>query len=321
MMFGLFHIEKVLYPDLPPLPPHNGLWASVVLINYNGRDYIEKCIGSLLQSDYPYYDVILVDNGSTDDSMDLIASFRDRLTIIRNPRNDLSSKGLNHGIKLARGEVIVLLDLDTELRTDWLRKLVEPLAEDPTTGITGSKLYYADGITIQHAGGTWDHNVMCRHYGLGEKDNGQWDQARDVDYVTGATIAIRREFFDQVGGQLDEMFPFYYEDTDVCWQAHRLGYRVVYVPDSVAIHHESATMIRDSFIYLFNYHRSRYRFLLKNHPWKSLVTKMVLEEIRWLRIAAPTNITVAYSPNIPRIIFRASSATRNPVKISSQFCL
>lgn len=267
---------------LPPLPPHAGLWASVVLINYNCRAFIRRCLESLLASDYPWFEVILVDNGSTDDSLSLIADLAGRLTIIRNPRNDLSSGGLNHGIRQARGEVIVLLDLDTEVRPDWLRKLLDPLALDPRIAVTGCKLLYPDGETIQHAGGAWERNAMCRHFGIGEKDRGQWDQPRDVDYVTGAAFAIRRSFFEQVGGLIDELFPFYYEETDICWHARRLGYRVAYVPDAVAIHHESASMVRDSPRYLFNYHRSRCRFILKNYPWKTILGRMLLEEARWL---------------------------------------
>lgn len=275
-------IQSDIPGTIPALPPHEGLWATVVLICFNGRKFIRPCLEALLANDYPWFDVVLVDNGSTDDSIELVAHLAPRLTIIRNPRNDLSSKGLNHGLRVARGEVVVMLDLDTEVRPDWLRRLLVPMALDPGIAVTGSKLLYPDGVTIQHAGGTWERNAMCQHFGIGERDLGQWDAPRDCDYVTGAAFAIRREFFDKIGGRLDELFPFYYEETDVCWHARRLGYRVVYVPDSVAIHHESATMIRDSAHYLFHYHRSRCRFILKNYAWRGILTRMLGEELRWL---------------------------------------
>lgn len=286
------------------LPPHEGLWASVVLINHNGRDFILPCLRALLASDYPWFDIILVDNASTDDSLELIQPYADRLTLIRNPRNGLFSGGLNHGIRAARGEVIVLLDLDTEVRSDWLRKLLVPLSLDHTIAITGSKLLYPDGETIQQAGGLWERNAMSRYFGMGEPDQGQWNEQRDVEYVTSA-IAIRKRLFDLLGGGLDEFFPSYYAKADLCWHARRLGYRVVYVPDAVAFHHESATMVRDSPWYLFNFHRSRCRFILKNYSWKSIFTRTIFDEARWLARVAFTH---AYWRIMPQCYFSALAA-------------
>ncbi len=255
--------------------------ASVVVLNYNGERYLGPCLGSIFASDYPSFEVIVVDNASTDRSLDLIAPYKDRVRLLRNQRNLLSTRGLNPGIRAARAPIIVLLDTDTEVRTNWLRELILPIRTDPLVAITGSKLLYPDGIHLQHAGGFTRFNAIAGHYGHGEEDGEEWNRERDVEYVTGAATAIRGSFLDQVGGGLSEIFPFYYEDNDICHQARRLGYRVRYVPSSVAVHHESVGMGRGSQRYLFNLHRGRARFLAKNLPLAHMPSA-IRTELSWL---------------------------------------
>ncbi len=255
--------------------------ARVVVLNYNGERYLGPCLSSIFSSDYPSFEVIVVDNASTDRSLDLLAPYRDRVRLIRNRRNLLSTRGLNPGIRATRAPIVVLLDTDTEVRTDWLRELIRPIQTDPEVAITGSKLLYPDGVHLQHAGGFIRLNAIAGHHGHGEKDGEEWNQERDVEYVTGAATAIRGSFLDQVGGGLSEIFPFYYEDCDICHQARRLGYRVRYVPSSVAIHHESVGMGRGSLRYLYNLHRGRVRFLAKNLPLVH-IRRAIETELRWL---------------------------------------
>lgn len=254
--------------------------ASVIILNYNGRDYITNCLAAVLRSDYPNLEILFVDNASTDDSLRHIEPFGERVRLIRNPANYLSSKGLNAGIRAAEGDFIVLLDLDTQVRPDWLSCLVQPLMDNPSVGLTGSKLLYPDG-RIQHAGGWLCGNAHAAHYGIEETDHGQWDRTREVPFVTGAAIAVRREIFKQLGGGLDEMLPFYYEDIDLCWHVRRLGYKVVYAGNSVAMHHESTSFPRNTPRYLFHFHRGRCRFMLKNYPIRQLLTKSLPNELIW----------------------------------------
>ena len=258
-------------------------FVSVVVLNFNGTKFIEKCVGSLLASDHPNFEVIVVDNASTDGSLECLAAFGERVRIIRNAANLLSAPGLNQGIKAALGEIVVLLDLDAEVRSDWLMRLVEPIEGDSRVAVTGSKLLFGDGRTIQHAGGTIGNNGFTEHGGYGHTDGALDDHLpREVEFVTGASIAIRRSVLDDLGGGLDEMFPFYYEEVDLCWNVRRLGHKVVYVPQSVAIHHESGTMGRGSSRYLFNFHRGRLRFLLKNARLHELLSRIPMGEAWWL---------------------------------------
>jgi GT2 family glycosyltransferase len=258
------------------------LSASVIVLNYNGEKYLDPCLQSLLNSDLKSFEVIVVDNASTDRSIEVLSPYSGAIRLIRNSRNLLSTRGLNSGIRAALSPIIVLLDLDTEVRPDWLRELIRPIQADPFVGVTGSKLLYSDGARLQHAGGFLQHHGFAHHYGAGEPDHGQWDQLREVPYVTGAAMAIRRSLLDQIGGGLDELFPFYYEDTDLCEQARRFGYRVLFVPSAVAIHHESASIGANSFRYFFNFHRGRIRYLLKNESFRQIFRRGIALELDWM---------------------------------------
>lgn len=269
-----------------PLPAHDRPWASIIILNYNGRRFLNDCVRSVLTSDYPFYEIIVVDNASTDDSViefekAFLPAHSDKIAIVKNPANWLSTKGLNVGIRAVRGEIIVLLDNDTSVRADWLSRLVQPLIDDPGVGVTGSKLLFGDQCHVQHAGGWIEENGLAQHYGYRDVDNGQWRETHRLHFVTGAATAIRKSVFEECGGGLDELFPIYFEDCDICWNARRLGYEVLFVPDSVAIHHESATMKIGSDWYLYNYHRGRCRFVFKNFPIKNLLFDFPRAEWRW----------------------------------------
>jgi len=257
--------------------------ASVIVLNHNGERFLGPCLASLLASDYPAFEVIVVDNASTDGSLAALTPFASRIRLIRNRRNLLSSRGLNRGIRAARAPLAVMLDTDTEVRRDWLRELIRPLQADPTVAVTGSRLLYPGGTVLQHGGGFVDAAGFAHHYGSGLPAQDHCRKAADVDFVTGAAMAVRRSFLAEIGGGFDPLFPFYYEDCDLCFQARRLGYRVVYVPSAVAIHYESAGLGRGSPRYQFNFHRGRIRYLLKNTAAGDLLRRSPTLEREWLR--------------------------------------
>lgn len=293
--------------------------ASIIILTHNSERYVDRCLDSVLALDAPpSCELLVIDNASSDRTVALLERFGDRITLVRNRRNLLSTRGLNPGIRSARGAIVVLLDVDTEVRPGWLAALCRPIEEDPAVAVTGSKLLFPGGATIQHAGGSWRANFHPWHYGHGERDEGQWDEERDVDYVTGASTAIRRSFLEQMGGGLDELFPFYFEDVDLCHQARALGYRVVYVPSSVAIHHESVGLGVGTPRYLFNMHRGRCRSLLKNAPVRYLAKTAIPSELRWIRRDSSRAdqllpLLLAYLslvPAVPRIARRRLSRRR-----------
>lgn len=243
-------------------------FVTLLILNWNGRVLLETCLPPLTRLDYPAHEIVVVDNGSTDDSVSYLRSHFPDVRVLETDENLGFSRGINFGLRRVEGEVVVLLNNDVVvLGSEWLQHLVRPLQREPQIGITGGKLLFPDGQTIQHAGAFLTSPLAySQHTGHGEQDQGQYDQARDVPYVTGAAMAIARRVLDEIG-LLDEQFhPFYYEEVDFCWRARAAGYRVRYVPQARALHDESFSLRQASRLQYYTYHRNRLRFVLKHYP-------------------------------------------------------
>lgn len=259
----------------------NPVKASVIVLAWDGMEYLGACLPAVLCQEYPNFEVIVVDNGSTDGSADFVAAHYPQVRLIRNERNLGFAAGNNVGLRQAVGDVLVLLNQDTVVQPGWLAALMSAF-EDSTVGIAGCKILYPDG-RIQHAGAcVHDARGYSHHYGWHQVDEGQFDECREVAFVTGAALAISRTTLDQVG-ELDEGFsPAYYEDTDWCYRCRASGFRVVYVPEAVLIHHESASLQSDSYDIQFAFHRGRLRFMLKHSPLRDLLNDFWAAELTWL---------------------------------------
>jgi len=264
--------------------------ASIIVVLFNSADYLDACIRSIATTVYGPYELILVDNGSDDGSALIARQSAARVglkcVVSELGRNRGFARANNHGFTLARGEVILLLNPDTEVYPDTLGELVEAM-RDPSVGIAGCKIYDPDRKTIQHAGGFIRDNGLTMHYGLDEVDCGQHEDTRDVQYVTGAAMAVRRDVFVRAGLLDPGYFPAYFEETDLCLRVRRLGYRVVYQPGARVVHHESTTTGKFTQRYYYLYHRNRVRFLLKNFSWRFLLDRALPMEQRWLEMIEP----------------------------------
>ena len=258
-------------------------FASLVIVNWNGRLYLEDCLRSLSASDYADCGVLLVDNCSTDDSVAFVQSTFPQVKIRRTQCNLGFAGGSNVGIRLSKGELIVLLNPDVIVRPDWLRNLVEGILADEAVGIGGGKAYYPDGRTLQHAGGFIQAPLgLGNQHGRGEIDKGQYDKQREVDYVMGAALGIKRSLLDQIG-LLDEGYSLYYEDTDLCFRARRAGWRVLYIPDAVLMHVEGGTSSQGDCSHFRASHTSRFRFLLKHYDVSQLLNETLPAEYAYLK--------------------------------------
>lgn len=239
--------------------------VSLIVVNWNGSACIGDCLTSLLALDYPAFSVSVVDNASTDNSPDFVRERFPQVELIRSPHNLGYGGGANLALRACRADVAVVLNTDIIVPSDWLAQLIAPMVEDPNIGIAGCKLYYPEGRSIQHAGGyITAPQAWPGHYGLNAEDQGQHDTIRDVDYVIGAALAVRRSVLEQIG-LFDEGYFLYYEDVDLCLRARRAGYRVVYIPAAWLTHLESATTVKGSTAYLEHFTRGRWRFILKNY--------------------------------------------------------
>lgn len=255
---------------------------AVIILNWNGRPYLEACLTALAAQTRPAASITLVDNGSTDDSLAFVRAHFPGVAIRENGGNLGFAAGNNVALRHLTAGAAVLLNPDVILDPGCLAALAGALAADPTIGLTGGKLWYPGGEIIQHAGGFITRpQALPGHYGIGERDMGQYDAARDVEYLIGAAVAIRREVFDRVG-LMDEGFFLFFEDVDLCARARQAGFRVVYTPAATGIHVESATAVRGSFAYWQRFHTGRWRYLLKQFPVETILDETLPAEAAWL---------------------------------------
>jgi GT2 family glycosyltransferase len=237
--------------------------ASIIIPTWNGIEYIEDCLDSLLAQDYPEFEVIIVDNASSDGTPEWVAEHFPTVMLIRNERNLGFAGGVNVGLRAARGDVLILFNQDAAAKSGWLRAMVTGLMASPDIGVAGCKIYRWNERTVSHAGIVFiDHGMNVAHRGEGEPDHGQYSKSIDVDAVTGAAMAIKRDVLNTIG-LLDEDYFFYFEDIDLCMRAHKAGYRVVYLPDAVAQHRVAASLVSGSLQQCRYNHLSRLLFFLK----------------------------------------------------------
>ncbi len=240
--------------------------TSVVVVSYNTAAHIESCLLSILELDYPQVEIIVVDNGSTDGSVDLVRKRFPDVELVELQDNKGFAGGASVGLYMASGDIVATINPDVKLDPDWMAVVVDTLLSDEHIGIVGSKILYPDGETIQHAGGVVHYPLATtEHIGRGEPDTGQYNHSRTVQFVTGAALAMRREvgrdlqFFDE------SFFPVFYEDVDLCVRAEKLGLRVLYQPKAVAYHKESVTLDHTTGLYYSYYHANRLRYIIKHY--------------------------------------------------------
>lgn len=238
---------------------------SIILVNYKRAQDTIECVHSFEKSTFTNYDVIIVDNGSNDGSIDELVTHCVHATIIPAGVNMGFAEGNNVGIReaLRRGSrQILLLNNDTIIQPDTLGALSEVLSTSPNVGIVGAKIYYHDRPNILwFAGGYFNVNsAFYGHHGIGKEDVGQFDNMKDCDYVTGCCLLFRREVAESVG-LLESAYFAYLEDADFCIRARRASYRVVYQPRATLYHKVSTTSTWDSPAYIYFNLRNKLIFL------------------------------------------------------------
>jgi len=256
--------------------------VSIIVLNYNGKDYLKECLSSLAKASFKNFEIIFVDNASSDDSVEYVNKLKQEvelpnLTIVRNPTNLGYSGGNNIGIKKSCGVLIVLLNNDTSVVSNWLKELVKAALANRSIGIFQSKILFEDGKTIQSAGNLIDiyGAVTCR--GLMEEDNGQFDvSVYCFSYVSGACMMIRKEVLNDIGC-FDEKLFLGQDDVDLNWRAMLRGYQKMFVPKAICVHKGSATVEKLPSNFLLYYEqRNRIRVLMKNYSIIRLVRRLPL---------------------------------------------
>lgn len=226
-------------PDARPRP------ASIIIPVYGRADLTEACLTRLIEhTDERMYELVVVDNGSTDDTPELLARLDGAVTVIRNPENRGFAAACNQGAWAATGQHLVFLNNDTEPGPGWLEPLIAALDADEAD-IVGSLLTYPNGA-VQHAGISWvqlpdSGSVHPVHLpGPCGGDPALIETRRSVSAVTGACLAISRETFLDLNG-FCEAYRNGYEDVDLCARITSLGGVILFEPASRLVHHESGT--------------------------------------------------------------------------------
>ncbi len=221
--------------------------VSIIIPNWNGARFLRTCLNSLRSQTYRDFEILLVDNGSTDESRELVAREYPEVRVLALGRNLGFVGGCNAGMRAARGEIVVLLNNDTEAEPTWLEELVRALDENPRAGMAASKLKLFDQREkIHSAGDFYRVDGIPGNRGVWEIDRGQYDDpsanARSVPVfgACGGASAYRKTMLDEIG-LFDDDFWSYCEDVDLNWRARLAGYDCIFAPRAVVYHHLSAT--------------------------------------------------------------------------------
>lgn len=281
------------------LPPGKPLVdVSLIIVHRGGVQMLRNCLNSLAEGcEGLKWEAIIVDNGSTDGSQRMVLAEFPEMQLLDMKANLGFTRGNNVGIRRARGRYIVLLNNDTVALPGCFAKALAVLDQEKTIGVAGLKLLNEDGSrqlscrrfpSFQQAlfnrysllTRLFPQNPYSRNYLMPDVD----DSIRDVDWVSGACMVIRRRVVQQLGG-LDERFFMYSEDVDYCLQAWQRGWRVTYVPVGEVYHLIGQTSGKFPFMPLMQRHLSMYKFYKKHYSRELLFLDLVTGLMVFLRMA------------------------------------
>ena len=236
-------IPNIQYPISDFQSPISNLQppASIIIPNWNGVHHLPTCLDSLRRQSYPDFEVIVVDNGSTDGSLELLARDYPEVKVVALPENRGFAGGVNAGIREARGEIVAVFNNDAEADPCWLGELAGALARHPEAGMATPKVLLFDRReVINTTGDFYGVDGVPGNRGVWQRDEGQFNDEEYVFGAAGVAAAYRRAMLDEVG-LLDEGLISYCEDVDLAWRAQLAGWKCVYVPKAVVYHKLSAT--------------------------------------------------------------------------------
>ncbi|MCP4428217.1 MAG: glycosyltransferase family 2 protein [Chloroflexi bacterium] len=215
--------------------------VSVIIPHLNGRHHLGDCFNSLRRQTWSDFEVLLVDNGSTDGTQEYVRQQFPEVKLLELGRNLGFTGACNAGWRAAGGEFIVLLNNDTEVEPRWLHEIVDAFRRRPDVGVVASKMLLFDRRDHFHtAGDFYRIDGIPGNRGVWRQDAGQYDVEEEVFGACGGSSAYRRQLLDEIGF-LDDDFFFSCEDVDIAWRAHLAGWKVLYAPTAVVYHKLKAT--------------------------------------------------------------------------------
>jgi len=277
---------------LKALPPR----VAVVVPNWNGERFLSACLGSLREQSFKDFDVIVVDDNSTDGSVAFVGRNFPEVRVLPLDENKGFSAAVNAGIRASHSEYVALLNNDTEVDPRWLHALVEAAKVHPEAGLFASKMVdFYDRRRLDGAGDALRRSGLPLRLGHGEPDHGQYDEAAFVFGACAGAALYRRDMLDHIG-LFDEDFFANCEDGDLSFRAQLAGYRCLYVPESVIYHMGSATFGKRSPAAVRLGTRNSLCLLVKNLP-----TRLV-----------PAFLPFVLAGQLSRLVVTAATSTLRP---------
>lgn len=255
--------------------------VAVVILNWNGKSFLERFLPSVLSSDYENLRVIVADNASTDGSVFYIRNRFPKVEVIINAENEGFAKGYNTALKSVHADYFILLNSDVEVKHDWIAPVILLMESDEQIGAAQPKvLSFEKKGTFEYAGasGGWIDSwgypfARGRVFDYCETDHGQYQEAREVFWATGAALFVRSSIFNELGG-FDEYFFAHQEEIDLCWRIQRLGYKIYVEPASIVYHVGGGTLPMGTRKKTFLNFRNNLVMLSKNLKFKESIIKI-----------------------------------------------
>jgi GT2 family glycosyltransferase len=277
---------KPLHCAQAPVSQISNFKISVIIPNWNGAHLLPTCLDSLRRQNYAGREVIVVDNASTDGSLELLARDHPDVRVLALPSNQGFTGACNAGIQTSHGEFVALLNSDTEADEHWLAELVAAFERHPEAGLVASKMLLFDRRdTLHTAGDFYRLDGVPGNRGAWQRDEGQFDREEYVFSACGGSAAYRRSMLDEIG-LLDDDFFFSCEDVDLAWRAQLAGWKCVWTPKAIVYHKLAATGGGPTAS--FHDWRNAIWVIAKNYPgslWKHHWREVVRAQLRITREA------------------------------------
>ena len=256
---------------------------AIVILNWNGQEFLARFLPALVQHTPTYAEIIVADNASTDNSIDFLKTNFSTVRIIQNKENGGFSKGYNDALEQVEAEYYCLLNSDVEVTENWIEPIIKILDNDPKVAVVQPKLLsYNNQKQFEYAGacgGFIDYlgYPFCRgrFFEHLEDDEGQYDDAIEVFWATGAALFVRSSIYHEMNG-LDEDFFAHMEEIDFCWRVKNSGYKIMVEPKSVVYHVGGGTLPKVSSKKTYLNFRNNWFLLLKNLPKRKMLQVFLL---------------------------------------------
>jgi GT2 family glycosyltransferase len=251
--------------------------VSIIIPHYNGIRILDECLDSLKECRYPHLEILVVDNGSTDNSVQFLQDNYPRVRIIRNLENLGFAEGCNRGILNASGDLVLILNNDTIHEPDWIKHLTATLLSDPAIAIVQPKiLSYQNRHVFDYSGASGGFiDYFAYPFARGrifytiERDSGQYDEKREIFWASGTAFLARKEIIVKAG-LFDTIFFAHMEEIDLDWHIHQLGYKIVVEPKAVIYHRSGYTLHMESYKKKYLNHRNSLIMLSTNYQLGNL---------------------------------------------------